>query len=404
MANDRAAVMGRVRPSRDYPCLRGRLGFCRDNPMKSCTTCSATYPTDFRLCPYDGTTLVELTTWLPGSVIRGRYRSLHRAGQGGMATDYKAMDVTRDEERAIKVIRTGLLGDESQVRRFRLEALNTRKLHHPNVVRVDDIDEAEDGRPFIVMEYVDGQNLRQVMQNSGYLSVSRVCSIVKQVSSALDAAHRLGIVHRDIKPTNIVLRPPEGEQAKVLDFGIAKLKEARTVETNTELTGTSPGTVIGTPEYMSPEQAMGKRGDELDGRSDLYSLGVVMYEMLTGDLPFKADTVIQMLLAHLHSSPTPIRHARPGLEIPDRITQLVMTCLEKRPESRPPSAEAVIKEIERAEGAMVRTANDAPFRANSSVLVGLRQEGSEQINSGGLAVDLSKDAGNIGTQQTEFHN
>jgi serine/threonine-protein kinase len=372
--------------------------------MKSCDACSSTYPSDFRLCPYDGTTLVELRTWLPGSVIRGRYRILHQAGQGGMATVYKAVDVTCDEERAIKVIRPRLLGDQSQVRRFRSEGIYTRKLHHPNVVRVQDIDEAEDGRPFIVMEYIEGQNLRQVMQNSGYLSVSRVCSIVKQVGSALDIAHRLGIVHRDIKPTNIVLRPPEGEQVKVLDFGIAKLKEARNVETTADLTGTSPGMVIGTPEYMSPEQAIGKRGDELDGRSDLYSLGVVMYEMLTGDLPFKADTVIQMLIAHLHSSPRPMRHARPGLEIPDTITNLVMACLEKRPESRPPSAETVIKEIERAEAEMVGTAHDPPLRANSSVLVGLRQEGPNKLSREGEAVDLSRGAGNISTRQTESHN
>jgi serine/threonine-protein kinase len=248
---------------------------------------------------------------------------------------------------ALKVIAPELLHDQLFVKRFKHEAVITRKLQHPNAVRVDDIDEAEDGRPFIVMEFIQGKSLKKLIQEEGPLPVSRVCSIIKQVSSALDAAHRLGMVHRDIKPDNIALiESPQGELVKVLDFGIAKVKEARLgAASGMTLTGT--GVVIGTPQYMSPEQAKGKRGDELDGRSDLYSLGVVMYEMLTAALPFNADTTMGILLAHIQQPPQPIRTLRP--ELHESIASLTMRLLEKDPPRRPANARALIEELEAAE-------------------------------------------------------
>lgn len=314
--------------------------------MKSCPTCQASYPNNFALCPRDGTALVEAGAWSEGTLVRGKYRILSKLGQGGMGSVYKAIHVAFDEMRALKVMSPELLSDELFVRRFKQEAIITRKLQHPNAVRVDDIDETEDGRPFIVMEYIEGQSLKKLIQEQGALPAGRACSIVKQVAAALDAAHRLGMVHRDIKPDNIVLiQAPQGEQAKVLDFGIAKLKESRAGDTaGMTLTGT--GVVIGTPQYMSPEQAMGKRGDQLDGRSDLYSLGIVMYQMLSGELPFKADTTMEMLLCHMQRPPTPIGAIRPESQIPERIANLVMRLLEKKPESRPASASALIEEIE----------------------------------------------------------
>jgi serine/threonine-protein kinase len=317
--------------------------------MKTCPACQGTYPTNFAVCPQDGTPLVEVGAWTPGAVIRGKYRILDKIGQGGMGAVYKALHVTFDELRAIKVISPELINDQLFVRRFKHEAVITRKLQHPNAVRVDDIDEAEDGRPFIVMEFIEGESLRKLIQEQGAMPVPRVCSIIKQTAAALDAAHRLGMVHRDIKPDNIVLiQTPEGEQAKVLDFGIAKIKEGRRgAVAGMTLTGT--GIVIGTPQYMSPEQAMGKRGEELDGRSDLYSLGIVMYQMLTGDLPFKADTTMEMLLAHLQQPAPNVRAVRPELGIPNSIANVVVRLLEKKPENRPSNAQALIEEIERAE-------------------------------------------------------
>jgi serine/threonine-protein kinase len=266
-----------------------------------------------------------------------------------MGAVYKALHLAFDELRALKVIAPEILHDQTFERRFRYEAVITRKLQHPNAVRVDDIDEAEDGRPFIVMEFIQGKSLKMLIAEEGPLPVPRVCSIIKQVASALDAAHRLGMVHRDIKPDNIALiESPEGELVKVLDFGIAKMKEARLGETS-GMTLTGVGMVIGTPQYMSPEQAMGKRGDELDGRSDLYSLGVVMYEMLTADLPFEAETTLGMLLAHVQQPPRPIPTLRPELQIPEPIDSLVMRLLEKEPAQRPASAKALIEEVEAAE-------------------------------------------------------
>jgi serine/threonine protein kinase len=319
--------------------------------MNSCPICEATYPNTYAVCPQDGTPLVDVTAWSPGTLVRGKYRIISKVGQGGMGAVYKALHVAFDESRALKVISRELMTDELFVKRFKHEAVITRKLQHPNAVRVDDIDEAEDGRPFIVMEYIEGQSLKKLIQEHGALPVPRVCSIVKQVAAALEAAHGLGLVHRDIKPDNIVLiEAPEGEQAKVLDFGIAKLKEGRKGDTaGMTLTGT--GVVIGTPQYMSPEQAMGKRGDQLDGRSDLYSLGVVMYQMLTGDLPFKADTTMEMLLAHLQKPPTPFHVLRPELQIGEAVASLVMKTLEKDRELRPATARAFIQEIERVESA-----------------------------------------------------
>ncbi len=317
--------------------------------MKSCPTCESSYPDSYAVCPQDGTPLIDVTAWSTGTLVRGKYRIISKVGQGGMGAVYKALHVAFDEMRALKVISRELMSDELFVKRFKHEAVITRKLQHPNAVRVDDIDEAEDGRPFIVMEYIEGQSLKQLIQSHGALPVPRVCSIVKQVALALEAAHGLGLVHRDIKPDNIVLvETAAGEEAKVLDFGIAKLKESR-ADGSGGMTLTGTGVVIGTPQYMSPEQAMGKRGDELDGRSDLYSLGVVMYQMLTGDLPFKADTTMEMLLAHLQKPPTPIHIMRPELQFPQSITALVMRTLEKDRDLRPPSARGLIEEIEKAE-------------------------------------------------------
>jgi serine/threonine-protein kinase len=317
--------------------------------MKTCPTCQGSYPSNYTVCPQDGSPLQDVGVWVEGSVIRGKYRILSKVGQGGMGTVYKALHLAFDELRALKVIAPEILHDELFVRRFRHEAVITRKLQHPNAVRVDDIDEAEDGRPFIVMEFIHGTSLKKVIQEEGPLPVPRVCSIVKQAAAALDAAHRLGMVHRDIKPDNIALiESPEGERVKVLDFGIAKMKEAR-VDAKAGMTLTGVGMVIGTPQYMSPEQAMGKRGDELDGRSDLYSLGVVMYEMLTANLPFKAETTMGMLLAHMQQPPRPILTLRPELQIPWPIASLAMRLLEKDPAQRPANARALIEEVEAAE-------------------------------------------------------
>ncbi|HXM42660.1 MAG TPA: serine/threonine-protein kinase [Bryobacteraceae bacterium] len=317
--------------------------------MKRCTICHATYPAAFTHCPHDGSVLTEANEWAEGSLIRGKYRILGKLGQGGMATVYKALHVGFDETCALKVINQELASDLSFVKRFAQEAALTRKLHHSNAVRVEDVDQADDGRPFMVMEFIEGESLKDVIQRQAPLPVARVCSIAKQVAGALEAAHQLGMIHRDIKPGNILLTPPSRggepeEVAKVLDFGIAKIKE---VHLAGGATLTRTGTSIGTPAYMSPEQAMGKTGEGLDGRADLYSLGVVMYEMLTGELPIQAESEVQMLIGQISSAPEPIRARRPDL--PEGIGAVVMRCLEKDPARRPASAAALIALIEATE-------------------------------------------------------
>ena len=298
-----------------------------------------------------------------GRGIRGKYRILGKLGQGGMATVYKALHVGFDEVCALKVINQELASDLSFVKRFGQEAALTRKLQHPNAVRVEDIDQADDGRPFMVMEFIEGESLKDVIQHQAPLPVPRACRIAKQVAAALDAAHRLGMIHRDIKPGNILLtRPAAGadaeELARVLDFGIARMKEAHLAAGAATLTRT--GTSIGTPAYMSPEQAMGKTGEGLDGRADLYSLGVVMYEMLTGELPIQAESEVQMLIGQISTAPEPIRARRP--ELPDGIGAVVMRCLEKDPARRPASGAALIAQIENCEkgGAAGTAPDDVP--------------------------------------------
>lgn len=321
--------------------------------MKRCPSCKSAFPADYTLCPRDGSSLITIGEWAEGTLVRGKYRILAKIGQGGMGSVYKVMHTRFKEVRAIKVISPELASDTSFVRRFEQEAIITRKLQHPNAVRVEDIDEAEDGRPFIVMEYIEGRSLKDVIENEAPMDVERVCAIIKQAATALDAAHTLGLVHRDIKPANIALVRSENEsgtvveQVKILDFGIAKLKEAQLEDSKashlSHLTLTSTGVVIGTPAYMSPEQARGMKGDELDGRSDLYSLGIVMYQMLTGNLPLKADSTIEQLMAHINIQPKAIRDVRP--DVPEHVATAVMSCLEKKRELRPKSGEALIYEL-----------------------------------------------------------
>ena len=316
--------------------------------MKTCRVCQRSYSTHFANCPQDGTPLIQSEDWAEGTLVRGKYQIIQKIGQGAMGAVYKALHLHFQELRALKVIAAALASDKKFVKRFEQEAILARKLQHPNAVRVDDIDETEDGQPFIVMEYIEGKNLRDVIAEEGPMTLTRVAAIIRQVASALDAAHRLGIVHRDIKPENIVLIQSQKEVvAKVLDFGIAKLKEGLGGSSATSMTGT--GMVVGTPLYMSPEQAMASPGKDLDGRSDIYSLGIVMYQMLTKELPIQGDTSLQIVMAQIQTPPIPIQCAQAGVKIPQPLADLVMKCLEKNREDRPANGQAIIEALDRWE-------------------------------------------------------
>ena len=302
--------------------------------MKYCNQCHGTYPTDFHTCPKDQSVLVATAELLEGMVLRSKYEILEKIGSGGMATVYRVRHLHLKEDVAIKVVSGSLAGDPDFLERFQTEAVVTRKLRHPNAVRLDDFDMTDDGRPFIVMELVRGKSLRTLLQN-GWLAPARAAAIARQVALALGAAHELGIVHRDIKPENILLIPQAdgSDLIKVLDFGIARVT-SQAADISTGHTPTRTGIILGTPQYVSPEQAKGAKGSGIDGRSDLYSLGVVLYEMLTGELPFQADTPFDLLLQHIQTVPKAPHLVNDHAGISPAMSELVMKALEKDPAKR----------------------------------------------------------------------
>lgn len=309
--------------------------------MKYCDTCHSAYPNDFQVCPRDNVALRATSEIIEGLVIANKYQVLEKIGAGGMASVYRARHLAFNEVRAIKVINSRIQ-DESSVKRFRTEAVIARKLQHPHAVRIDDLDVTEDGRPFIVMEFVEGKSLRRTLREQGALPLARSLNIAAQSAEALAAAHEMGITHRDIKPDNILLASENGADfVKVLDFGIAKVREGA-IDMGDDYTTTQTGMVVGTPAYISPEQARGKMATEVDGRADLYSLGVVLYEMVTGQLPFKSETSMEMILHHLHSPATPAHRARPDLHIPRSLSELLARAMAKDRQERFQSAQEML--------------------------------------------------------------
>jgi tetratricopeptide (TPR) repeat protein/predicted Ser/Thr protein kinase len=270
----------------------------------------------------------------PGTLLGNRYEIVRTLGEGGMGAVYQARDRELDRMVALKIIRSELAGDAEILRRFKQELILARQVTHKNVIRIFDLGEAE-GLKFITMEYIEGQDLRTVLRDKGKLLPSEVIDIMEQVCRALDAAHSEGVIHRDLKPQNIML----DKQGKVyvMDFGIAR---------STLLPGmTQTGALIGTPEYMSPEQAQGM---ELDGRSDLFSLGIIFYELLTGKGPYQAETAMGLLWKRLQE------RARPPVEldptIPRPLSDIVCKCLEADREKRYASAAEVLQDLELLRG------------------------------------------------------
>jgi serine/threonine protein kinase len=321
--------------------------------MKYCTACHKTYPTDHDECPADHTRLQVAHELQPGMIIRNKYQILDRIGVGGMGLVYRGRHLTFNELCAIKIVNDNIAGNANFLKRFQTEAIVTRKLRHPNAVRVDDFDYTEDGRPFIVMELVEGKNISEIIHKEGALAVPRAMRIARQVALAIGVAHKFGIVHRDLKPGNIILATDEQGQevAKVLDFGIAKLREAAG-EDRPEMTMT--GMVVGTPLYMSPEQFMGKKeGGEIDGRTDIYALGVVLYQMITAQVPFEAETPYALMLQHLQGTVRPPHELKPELHIPEALSRVILKAMEKSREQRFQTAEDFIEALDQVANATV---------------------------------------------------
>jgi serine/threonine protein kinase len=310
--------------------------------MKYCPACQKTYPSDYNVCPADQTSLQNPRELQPGMIIRNKYQILDQIGVGGMGVVYRGKHLTFNEVCAIKIVNDVIAGDANFLQRFQTEAVVTRKLRHPNAVRVDDFDYTEDGRPFIVMELVEGKNIGETLQSDGPFRVPRALRIATQAARALGVAHKLGVVHRDIKPANILLTTDEQGQeiAKVLDFGIAKLRE---VAGSDQPGMTMTGMVVGTPLYMSPEQFMGKKAaGEIDGRTDIYSLGVVLYQMVTAQLPFDGDTPYALMLQHIQGTVRPPHELAPDLHIPEALSRVILKAIDKAREQRFQTAEEFI--------------------------------------------------------------
>lgn len=309
--------------------------------MRYCPVCKQCYDDTELRCTKDGVFLAEA---FPGTrIISGKYRLDALIGQGGMGSVYRATHLELERTIAMKIVLPDFVSNQETLERFRQEARAAARLNHPNVISVYDFGILPTGQAYLAMELLTGHSLREELERQERLSPQRIVSILRPVCQAIHAAHEAGVVHRDIKPDNIILitKPETGEEiVKVVDFGIAKLKERGSSKVSNL---TEPGLVMGTPHYMSPEQC---RGEELDRTSDIYSLGITLYELLVGHVPFDAPTPSSVIIQHAVDPPPLMRRLRP--DIPEEIERVVLKALSKARERRQPTAPQLYKEFEQA--------------------------------------------------------
>ncbi|MFT3696073.1 MAG: serine/threonine-protein kinase [Kofleriaceae bacterium] len=315
--------------------------------MTPCPHCQTPLQADARFCPACGKAAQQTTPEphasgphraqadLVGKEIAGRFRVLAKIGEGGMGAVYRGEQISLRRAVAIKVLRPDLSANQMLLRRFSAEAEAVAKLDHPNTVKVYDFGQDADGSLFIAMELVDGKPLRAILNNAGPLPPVRAFNIALQVAASLVDAHGNSIVHRDLKPDNVMLveKGKQRDVVRVLDFGIAKLRDD---SRQTQQAMTQAGDMLGTPQYMAPEQI---KGEAIDGRTDIYALGCMLFEMVTARLPFEAPTIMAMLSKHLIEAPVPPSQRRPDLGLSPAIDQVVMAALAKEPSQRPANME-----------------------------------------------------------------
>ena len=277
---------------------------------------------------------------LTGRTLDQKYYLESKLGVGGMGTVYRAGRLLIGDRVAVKVLHPDQMADPQAVERFRREAQTAARLKHPNVVTVYDFGVSREGLNYQVMELAEGESLRSLVEQHGRLAETAAAEIIRQVCAALDEAHGQGIVHRDIKPENILVQIiPGGLQVKLLDFGIAALRDVKAGRL------TRTGAVMGTPHYMSPEHCL---GEELDGRSDIYSLGIVLFEMLTGVVPFDSPTTTAIVVKHVNDPPPPPRTLNPKISL--AVESVALRALEKRRDARPQTAGEMARELIAAAG------------------------------------------------------
>jgi eukaryotic-like serine/threonine-protein kinase len=296
---------------------------------------------------------------LIGRVIAGRYRILSKLGEGGMGAVFQAEQISLKRTVAVKLLRPDLSANAMLLRRFNAEAEAVAKLRHPNTVNIYDFGQDTDGTLFIAMELIEGRSLRTAIHHEGPLPLRRSLAIASQVAASLADAHAKTIIHRDLKPDNVMLtdRGRSKDNVTVLDFGIAKLRDD---SRGTQQQMTQAGDMLGTPQYMAPEQI---RGGQIDGRTDVYALGCMIYEMLTARLPYEAPSVMALLSKHLlEHAPAPSQR-RPDLGLPPMIDDLVMRAMAKDPAARPPTMEDFGEQI----GALLAALPPDPTAQRSAV-------------------------------------
>jgi serine/threonine protein kinase len=356
--------------------------------MLQCPRCGRQFPDEVHVCPDDFTPLQADVTIadipidpLIGRVFDGKYRLEERLGGGGMGTVYRATHLLIERAVAVKVLSQRFVGDETAQQRFRREARASGRMAHPNAVMVNDFGATDDGWLYIVMELLEGQTLRDLLAREAPLDPARAVSIILQACAAVGAAHEAGLIHRDLKPPNIFIeqRPNLPAVVKVLDFGVAKFA----VEEHDEdyKTLTQVGAIIGTPRYMSPEQCSGAA--PLAPSSDVYSLGIILYEMLTGSVPFSAETPLAVALKQVSEPPRPPREI--VASTPVELERVVLHALAKNPADRPSDANELRRELQAtAEGLGLEHA-DSTLSASMDAL---RSAGTESP-SGRLVIDLA---------------
>jgi serine/threonine protein kinase len=308
--------------------------------VSRCPTCQSEFDKGEQFCPKDGSPLStssHAADPLVGRVLGGRYRLTDRLGQGGMGTVYRAVHTLMDKPLAVKILRGELSTDTEAIARFHREARSASRLDHDHCIRVTDFGQTEDRLLYLAMELLEGRSLTQRIKESS-MPIAEAAQIAHAVAQALEHAHEAGIIHRDLKPDNVFLarRPRGREIVKVLDFGLAKLAD----DSGKSRSITRDGTVFGTPEYMAPEQA---QGEPLDPRTDLYALGVLLFHMLTGELPFRAETFVALLTKHVRDVPPRPSDLEPS--IPPELETIVLTCMQKKPAQRYPSATALAEAL-----------------------------------------------------------
>ncbi|MCA9582418.1 MAG: serine/threonine protein kinase, partial [Myxococcales bacterium] len=326
--------------------------------MRYCTTCGGRWDDSLLYCPEDGARTEELPDEaaeeeqdkLLGRVVDGRYRVDKKIGQGGMGNVYLATHVVLNRRFALKVLAGDMARDPEVVLRFQQEAQAASAIGQQNIIDISDFGQLPDGTAYFVMEYLDGLSLTDAFESQGGFSIEETTHIVRQIATALGAAHGQGIVHRDLKPDNIILvkREETDHFVKVLDFGIAKVGGAASKLTKT-------GVIFGTPHYMAPEQAAGQ---SIDHRADVYSLGIILYEMCVGKVPFDADTYMAILSKHMFEPP-PIPKAELGERELGPFEGIVLRALAKKPEDRYASMDDLLHDLQRVEGGERVRADDA---------------------------------------------